>query len=220
MAFVRQPISDGWRWRLSDSNGNETADSLPLREWRQVSSFPSVIYSELLHHGLIPDPNIGENERLVQWAGDADWEYSCLFRATSAVSRQACLELVFEGLDTFCTVWLNGSQILVSDNMFLPHRVDVRRLLKDENELRLVFESTPKKSTELEHRYGPRNGPMSIMRDPRANLVRKARVGQSIKNDKSAPSYICQCSLVLTVSLGLGLGSQIVDLWALHAYLS
>jgi beta-mannosidase len=31
-------------------------------------------------------------------------------------------ELVFEGLDTFATVFLNEVQILEADNMFLPHR--------------------------------------------------------------------------------------------------
>lgn len=52
-------------------------------------------------------------------------------------------DLVFEGLDTFATVTLNGTEILKADNMFLSHRVNVTDLLQRdaENLLEIVFDS-------------------------------------------------------------------------------
>ena len=39
------------------------------------------------------------------------------------------MELVFDGLDTYATVRLNGQQILTADNMFRRWRVPVKPLL-------------------------------------------------------------------------------------------
>jgi beta-mannosidase len=87
--------------------------------------------------------------------------------------------LIFEGLDTFATVFLNGKEILKSENMFLPARVDVKALLKtpgEENELSILFESALRKGTELEEKFGTR---ASMMRDKRRMLMRKAQVSRS-----------------------------------------
>ena len=52
--------------------------------------------------------------------------------------------LVFEGLDTYATVVLNGETILKTENMFLPSRVDVTENLfyGEDNVLEITFEST------------------------------------------------------------------------------
>ena len=73
--------------------------------------------------------------------------------------------LKFEGLDTFASVYLNGKEVLESDNMFVEHRVDASGLLheagnegKEDNVLEIVFQSARKKGLELilqqpEHRF-------------------------------------------------------------------
>ena len=67
-------------------------------------------------------------------------------------------DLVFEGLDTFATVSLNGVQILESDNMFVQHRVDVSRHVKvdgSDNALEIVFDSAALRGKQLveEHKH-------------------------------------------------------------------
>ena len=57
--------------------------------------------------------------------------------------------LMFEGLATFAEVWLDEAQILVSDNMFCPHRVDVA--LSGVHRLSIRFRAT---SAALEGRKG------------------------------------------------------------------
>lgn len=62
--------------------------------------------------------------------------------------------LVFDGLDTFATVSLDDSVILISDNMFLTHRVDVTSQLlnqsKQSHNLAITFESALLKAREIE----------------------------------------------------------------------
>lgn len=66
--------------------------------------------------------------------------------------------LAFDGLDTYCTVLLNGSPILQGDNMFLPYRVDVTEKIKSTNTLKIVFPSTfaigKKIMNESKHKFG------------------------------------------------------------------
>ena len=162
---------------MAASNGDATAESLAaIKEWAPVSAFPSVVHMELLAAGLIPDYNIGENERLMQWAGHVDWEYRAVFPTPETKDRRQ-LDLVLEGLDTFATVYLNGAEVLKSDNMFIPARLPVREALRpagEENTLRIVFESAIKAATALEEQHGVR---WSRMRSPKRNHVRKAQVG-------------------------------------------
>ncbi len=49
--------------------------------------------------------------------------------------------LRFEGLATLAEVWVNGTSILHSRNMFVSHDCDVTALLRQENELYIRFES-------------------------------------------------------------------------------
>lgn len=175
MSKTTTQIADGWRWCLANTNGNKEAErrSAELKEWTPVTSFPSVIQAELLARKLIPDPYIGESERLVQWAGEADWTYATTFTTPADVESKENVDLIFEGLDTFATVKLNGTVILESDNMFVPARVPVKSLLSDkENELEITFRSAITVGNELEAKYGART---SLMRDKRRMHMRKAQ---------------------------------------------
>lgn len=59
----------------------------------------------------------------MQWIGEKDWLYKCCFELNeSELSINKNAELVFEGLDTFATVYLNDRKIFSSDNMFISHR--------------------------------------------------------------------------------------------------
>ena len=84
--------------------------------------------------------------------------------------------LAFDGLDTFATVKLNGETILVSDNMFIPHRVDVTKEWKSGsgNVLEIDFASARLRAIEIkeahpEHVWVGFNGDMARL------AVRKAQ---------------------------------------------
>jgi len=65
-----------------------------------------------------------------------EWWYRTTFRLASPGQRHY---LRFESLATHAEAWLNGERILESRNMFRRHRVDVTRLLREENTLELRF---------------------------------------------------------------------------------
>ena len=85
-------------------------------------------------------------------------------------------ELVFDGLDTFAIVRLNGDTILRSDNMFIPHRIDVTEKVRRRSENMLELEFAPAllearkiKDAHPEHKWVGFNGEMSRL------AVRKAQ---------------------------------------------
>src|SRR5260370_29575091 len=122
--------------------------------WLRASA-RGVVQLDLMAAGRIPDPFYGLNENEVQWVGERDWLYRCAFEVSREALDQAQLDLCFDGLDTYATVWLNGEQILASDNMFVPQRAPVKdRLRAGRNELRLLFESALRRGKEIEARLG------------------------------------------------------------------
>lgn len=105
---------------------------------------PGNIFSDLLVNGLIEDPFIGDNELQMQEIPKTDWEYKTNFKIDTETLKRNHIELNFEGLDAYASVFLNDSLILKTNNAFRELTVDVKPLLTDENELRILFENTSK----------------------------------------------------------------------------
>ncbi len=101
---------------------------------------PGHVHDDLVRHGVIEDPFYRMNERECQWVDQEDWVYRCRFSWSAA---EGCPKRVlrFEGLDTVCSVFLNGDLVATHDNMFLPLEVDVTSLLRASNELVVEFSS-------------------------------------------------------------------------------
>lgn len=73
------------------------------------ATVPGNIHDDLIANGLIEDPFIGDNERLVQWVADSVWEYRVMFDKNCSGGKSfRNSSLVFEGLDTYAEVFLNG----------------------------------------------------------------------------------------------------------------
>ncbi|WP_426452941.1 beta-mannosidase [Paenibacillus sp. S-38] len=105
------------------------------------AAVPGCVHTDLLRNGKIEDPFYGTNEKRLQWIDKEDWEYRTSFHASSEQLSQVNVELVFDGLDTYADVYLNGKPVLSADNMFRSWRVDVKGLLQEENTLRIRFRS-------------------------------------------------------------------------------
>lgn len=124
--------SAAWRFR----------DATKKSPWCDAVA-PGCVHRDLRRHELIPDPFFGTNELDLQWIEQRDWEYRTAFTASAAFLREEVVELVCDGLDTLCTVYLNGRKVVATDNMFVTWRWNVKPLLKrGRNELRFVFAST------------------------------------------------------------------------------
>jgi beta-mannosidase len=167
-----RPLNRDWSFKQADDE-----DSV----YRPVAQFPTNIHLDLIANGLIPDPFFAKNEREVQWVGEKSWVYRTQFASPpihSSGGAQGKVLLAFEGLDTYAAVALNGTEILKTDNMFIPERVEVTELLYREdhmhNVLEITFESAylvGKRAPEMYpgHHWGCWNG------DPSRLAVRKAQ---------------------------------------------
>ncbi len=137
----RRELAEGWSFKRRDPAKTIEEDCAAEEGWFSAS-VPGVVQSDLLALGIIPDPFQSLNEATVQWVGESDWIYRSRFSWSPDDVAHGETTLCFGGLDTFATVWLNGHQILASDNMFVAHRIPVQaNLLAGDNELLIVFES-------------------------------------------------------------------------------
>ena len=115
------------------------------------ATVPGNIHTDLIANNLIPDPFFGTNEDSVQWVADSVWTYRLLFDADCAGNGLQYENhwLVFDGLDTYAEVWLNGKLLESFDNedyktllnnMFRQWRFNVKDVLKEKgNELIVRF---------------------------------------------------------------------------------
>lgn len=92
--------------------------------WWFEARVPGEVHEVLLERGLIQDPFYADNCDKREWVECVDWWYRKRFFLPEGFKGRK-VELVFEGLDTFATVWLNGVRVAESEDMFLPLRVDV-----------------------------------------------------------------------------------------------
>jgi beta-mannosidase len=96
-------------------------------------------------HARVPGTVAGALQASGQWelgtsgAFDArDWWYRCRFDS-GVPHRRGATSLELGGLATIADVWVNGTLVLRSDNMFHGHAVDVSDMLKGSNEVAIRF---------------------------------------------------------------------------------
>lgn len=83
------------------------------------------------------------NEKKIQWVENEDWEYRTSFIVSEEQLNRDGIQLIFEGLDTYADVYLNGSLLLKADNMFVGYTLPVKSVLrKGENHLYILFPFT------------------------------------------------------------------------------
>jgi len=114
------------------------------KKWKKAN-VPGFIHTDLLNNKLIPDPFFGKNETELEWIQDKEWLYKLHFKPDTEIFKQNKIYLNFTGLDTYADIFLNDTKILSANNMFHPWNVEVKSLLKsNQNELLVKFRSPMK----------------------------------------------------------------------------
>jgi beta-mannosidase len=120
-----------------------------------AATVPGTIHTDLMAHGLIPDPFYRTNESLVQWVDKVNWEYSLDFEPDDDLLDLANQELTFFGIDTYADIFLNDEKLGTTDNMFRTWTFDVSgRLVAGRNVLLVRLHSPIVKGLEGLERYG------------------------------------------------------------------
>lgn len=137
-------------------------DSMELENWEFLYSngeklrckAPCSMYSVLLDYNRIPDPFVGTNDQIMEELADQDCTFTAKFQVDPNILHREFVELTFEGLDTICSIILNGTTLGQTKNMHRSYTFDVKALLKaDFNELRLEFQSPTRYFAERDRRH-------------------------------------------------------------------
>ncbi|KQS04708.1 beta-mannosidase [Sphingomonas sp. Leaf357] len=141
---ITRTLDAGWQVRLLPGDASAKAHKRAAR-WLPAT-IPGSVQTDLMAARLLADPWVGEGERAAQWVGLSDWQYRSVFTVDAAMLARHDVDLVFDGLDTFAAVRVNGTQVLAADNMFRTWRVAAKALLKPgANVIEIDFASPIKK---------------------------------------------------------------------------
>ena len=120
------------RWELLDftpGQGFEQGAATGSGEgWLPVHA-PGDTYRALLEAGRLEAPFKGRAEDAAAWVRDREWWWRTTVEAP-AVGADEVAELVFEGLDTFATIYLDGALIARTDNMFRRYAFEIGARLR------------------------------------------------------------------------------------------
>jgi beta-mannosidase len=127
---VTNSVDLNGKWNVRQVNGSITIKA----------TVPGVVHNDMLKQGLVEDPLYRDNEIKQQWIGESTWEYTKDFSLTKEKITKESIILDCEGLDTLCTIYVNGTKVALTDNMFIRYRIDIRKFVKvGKNNIKLVF---------------------------------------------------------------------------------
>jgi beta-mannosidase len=134
-------LNRNWKFSLRERNvppsqlNNKTIKSNRLLP----ASVPGTIHTDLLKNKIIDDPYYSDNELRLDWINKCDWVYQTEFNFNK--ESDSNIDLIFEGLDTVCDIYLNNRRLGSTDNMFLTYKYNVNDYLKTKNLLKIIIKS-------------------------------------------------------------------------------
>lgn len=139
--MLQNTIDLGGLWKTKGFDYCENAgDDLPAVNIDDTwidAEVPGDIHDALFRAGMIKDPYYADNSKECGWVTEKDWYYYKTFRILSNFQKEKT-RIVFEGIDTYGEVWLNGQKVGSTDNMFREFVFDVTGIIKEDAENELV----------------------------------------------------------------------------------
>lgn len=135
---------------------------------------PSSIFTALINSGCLKRSEIEQNSEHFAWISQKPWVFRKTFDVSEEFKKFDRIDIVFEGLDTAASIWLNEKLAARTDNMFISHRVDVTKYVKSGiNQLLVKFDCAEETAENLMSRYGNLNE--SDSSNPYRVYLRKAQ---------------------------------------------
>jgi beta-mannosidase len=91
---------------------------------------PGEIHLDLVRAGQMPEPAVGANMPQCRWPETQSWWYRTEFQVDAEFLRQERQRLVFDGLDLYAQVFVNGRLIGEAANAFVPAAFEVQPFLR------------------------------------------------------------------------------------------
>ena len=145
---------------------------------------PGDITDDLFRASLIKDPYYGMNHNDLLWIPQQDFIYTCCFDAEDSILKQEEVLLHLNGVNLLAEIWLNGTLLGTTENMFLRYTYEVKQLLNATgNILQVKLRSTLKAMDEIDC-----SGYFGIFNTPRI-FLRTVQCGFSWDWVPNIPSY-------------------------------
>ena len=94
---------------------------------------PGDITIDLYRTGLVKNPYFGLDYKDIEWVARRDFTYQTTIYADKELLNNESVTVVFDGIDVFSDVYLNGKHLGETKNMFLQYRYEIRNLLHEGN---------------------------------------------------------------------------------------
>ncbi|XP_057669222.1 beta-mannosidase-like isoform X1 [Diorhabda carinulata] len=144
------------------------------------ATVPGGIYSDLMNNGIIGDIFYGNNDVELKWIQNLNWVYYKNVSISSEFLNQENVNLIFEGLDTFSSIIVNGNKVGSSENMFVQYIFDIKKYLNAGiNEIEVHFSSPVKVAKKLHEEQSknytipPTCPPLEYNGECHVNMIRK-----------------------------------------------
>ena len=140
------------------------------------ATVPGDTHVALIAAGRLADPFLGRNEADAAWVAQREWWWRTRFTAPAAQAGER-VELVFEGLDTFATIYLNGEVLARTDNMFRTWRFEVGARLRPDGANTLAIAFAPATASVADQPPVLWAAMVEKISASRRNQIRKAQFG-------------------------------------------
>ncbi|UXP30998.1 hypothetical protein N6H18_11620 [Reichenbachiella agarivorans] len=218
-----QQIRDlsGFRWRMKMMLPGEgvkrglhklPSEDIETLVWNNAQ-VPGDVYTDLWKAGVIDDPYFGRNSVRAQWVQGYEWWYALQFQVTEDITDQV-VDLLFEGVDYSCEVWLNGNYLGKHEGVFSKFSFNVNEFLriskhdylKGQNMLMVKIDPAPQVNALVAGKKTPWFGdywrdlaPMGIWRPVKIVRTGKVRFTDVYANNKLNEDGSANVSLELTI---------------------
>ena len=111
-----------------------TGEPLEIR-----ADVPCTVHSAMIENKIIDNLYLDKNADNWMWIEEKKWCFENEFQYTKSYDIK-CIELEFEGLETYCNVYLNSTLIGFCDSAHITYTFDVTCIIQDgTNNLKIEF---------------------------------------------------------------------------------
>ena len=135
-------LQQNWQFRFIAAKNKTAQPGLKKKGW-QPATVPGTVHTDLLTGKQIPDPFYADTEVTLDWICKNNWQYRNQFNLPPDFEVSKPLYIIFDGIDTFAEISLNGHVLGNAENMFRTYRWEISRYVSRKKNILLVTFTNP-----------------------------------------------------------------------------
>ena len=139
--MISKSLDGKWKVRDESLSCKGLAGLRRVRKTRSgwiPARVPGEIHLDLMRAGRMEEPLFSLNARKSRWPEKRSWWFKRTFKVPASFLKHERQQIVFDGLDLYAQVFLNGTFVGEASNAFVPHAFDVRHVVRKGNNTLVV----------------------------------------------------------------------------------